>query len=91
MGYDTSSIPLSYLAILKLKPPLSFLRQSWIKNEISDIHDGDMYWISRRVLEDYISKTGIIGLVLYDASASCQGKVVSLIGVLKKLKLYMLN
>jgi hypothetical protein len=50
-----------------------------------------MYWISRRVLEDYISKTGIIGLVLYDASASCQGKVVSLIGVLKKLKLYMLN
>ena len=34
------------------------------------MRDGDWYWISRRVFEDYASKIGVVGLALYNAYAS---------------------
>ena len=40
------------------------------KFEVRDIRDSDWYWISRRVLEDFASKIGVIGLALYNAYAS---------------------
>ena len=34
------------------------------------MRDGDWYWISRMVYEDYASRIGVIGLALYNAYAS---------------------
>jgi DNA-binding transcriptional regulator YhcF (GntR family) len=35
-----------------------------------DIKDGDWYWASRKVFEDFASKIGVIGFALYNAYAS---------------------
>ena len=40
------------------------------KIEVRDIRDSDWYWVSRKVLEDYAPKIGVIGLALYSAYAS---------------------
>jgi DNA-binding transcriptional MocR family regulator len=34
------------------------------------IHDGDWYWISRGILDNFASKIGVIGLALYNVYAS---------------------
>jgi hypothetical protein len=36
--------------------------QTEIKKEIRDMQDGDWYWISRRIFDDYASKIGVVGL-----------------------------
>jgi hypothetical protein len=46
------------------------MRKGSLVNEIRDMRDGDWYWISRRIFEDYASKIGVIGLALYNAYAS---------------------
>lgn len=40
------------------------------KLEIRDKRNGDWYWISRLVYEEYAQKIGVIGLALYNAYAS---------------------
>jgi DNA-binding MarR family transcriptional regulator len=40
------------------------------KIEPRSIHDGDWYWISRSVLDNFASKIGVIGLALYNVYAS---------------------
>jgi DNA-binding MarR family transcriptional regulator len=40
------------------------------KIEPRNIHDGDWYWISRGVLDNFASKIGVIGLALYNVYAS---------------------
>jgi hypothetical protein len=46
------------------------MKKYGLVNEIRDMRDGDWYWISRRIFEDYASKIGVIGLALYNAYAS---------------------
>lgn len=41
-----------------------------LKSEVRDMRDGDWYWISRTIFEDYASKIGVIGLALYNAYSS---------------------
>jgi biotin operon repressor len=43
------------------------------KIEVRSIEDGNWYWISRKVLEDFVSKIGVIGFALYSAYASYAG------------------
>jgi DNA-binding Lrp family transcriptional regulator len=43
------------------------------KIEVRSIEDGNWYWISRKVLEDFASKIGVIGFALYSAYASYAG------------------
>ena len=38
--------------------------------EVRDMSDGDWYWVSRRVFEDFASKIGVVGFALYNAYAS---------------------
>jgi DNA-binding transcriptional regulator YhcF (GntR family) len=38
--------------------------------EVRNISDGDWYWVSRRVFEDFASKIGVVGFALYNAYAS---------------------
>lgn len=40
------------------------------KIEVRDVRNGDWYWVSRTVLEDYAAKIGAVGLALYNAYAS---------------------
>ena len=43
------------------------------KIEVRSIEDGNWYWISRKVLEDYAPEIGVIGFALYRAYASYAG------------------
>jgi DNA-binding Lrp family transcriptional regulator len=43
------------------------------KIEVRSIEDGNWYWISRKVLEGFASKIGVIGFALYSAYASYAG------------------
>jgi DNA-binding Lrp family transcriptional regulator len=43
------------------------------KIEVRNIEDGNWYWISRKVLEDFAPKIGVIGFALYSAYASYAG------------------
>jgi DNA-binding Lrp family transcriptional regulator len=43
------------------------------KIEVRNIEDGNWYWISRKVLEDFAPKIGAIGFALYSAYASYAG------------------
>jgi DNA-binding Lrp family transcriptional regulator len=43
------------------------------KIEVRNIEDGSWYWISRKVLEDFAPKIGVIGFALYSAYASYAG------------------
>jgi len=43
------------------------------KIEVRSIEDGNWYWISRKILEDFASKIGVIGFALYSAYASYAG------------------
>jgi len=38
--------------------------------KVRDMGDGDWYWVSRRVFEDFASKIGVVGFALYNAYAS---------------------
>jgi biotin operon repressor len=40
---------------------------------VRSIEDGNWYWVSRKVLEDFASKIGVIGFALYSAYASYAG------------------
>jgi DNA-binding transcriptional regulator YhcF (GntR family) len=43
------------------------------KIEVRSIEDGNWYWVSRKVLEGFASKIGVIGFALYSAYASYAG------------------
>ena len=62
--------------------------------EVRDMRNGDWYWVSRLVYEEYTPKIGVIGLALYSAYASyardkgsafpSQGRIAKILGNLTK-------
>jgi len=46
------------------------MREETSEIEVRDMGDGDWYWVSRRVFEDFAPKIGVIGFALYNAYAS---------------------
>jgi len=46
------------------------MREETSKIEVRNMEDGDWYWVSRRVFEDFAPKIGVIGFAVYNAYAS---------------------
>jgi len=46
------------------------MREETSEIEVKDMGDGNWYWVSRKIFDDFAPKIGVIGFALYNAYTS---------------------